>query len=503
MSVLANLSMEQGFHASPTFSTLLRQTCSFFGDVSAATLSLLLESDSGCKSFASPRFGFAGGHNPATLSTSLNGLGIMAPVDIPGHEIDVNAKQENPFNIPMDYSEAPFTDSLELEYPPSNSLDALMDSTLPESSHHDFWSTSSCSYEPDMTFGNSNSSLTALSSCYSIDGNSTDILDTNVIHQFPQDAGINPSDIMLPSVCSTLPCGTPGTDGQYPSPSHDSVFLPMPVDSPAIKAEAIEFEHFKFAPAQILQNQSHQYAHGRVLNRKRLLTDSPEEPRDNVSKSPELDHFSHHENRDASYQPSSPIPEEAPSPVPSMFSPPTHCALDCSSQPTFSPPLSTPSPVLNAHAGIDLVDLLVKAARYRARCPGQDIDNNWLMAYAGKLTKEGALLDDFRCYVNGCNQTNKRRDHIVVHVGSHVDQRPYRCDSCDMRFLRKNECKRHQASHSNERPYVCHICPPDEKKGAFIRRDLLQRHLKRSHGIGAKSDKENRPVKKARTMRAW
>jgi early growth response protein 1 len=85
------------------------------------------------------------------------------------------------------------------------------------------------------------------------------------------------------------------------------------------------------------------------------------------------------------------------------------------------------SPVLNAHLGIDLSELVDKADKYRARFPGRAIDKKWLLAYAGKLTKRGELLEDYRCYVNGCTQKNKRRDHILVHVGSHVDQRLFVC----------------------------------------------------------------------------
>ena len=94
--------------------------------------------------------------------------------------------------------------------------------------------------------------------------------------------------------------------------------------------------------------------------------------------------------------------------------------LDCGST-------GSDSPVLNAHLGIDLSDLMAKADKYRTRFPGRAIDKKWLMAYAGKLTERGELLEDYRCYVNGCTQKNKRRDHILVHVGSHVDQRLFVC----------------------------------------------------------------------------
>ncbi|KIM90653.1 hypothetical protein PILCRDRAFT_811099 [Piloderma croceum F 1598] len=166
--------------------------------------------------------------------------------------------------------------------------------------------------------------------------------------------------------------------------------------------------------------------------------------------------------------------------------------LDCGSHDA-----SEDTPVLNAHLGINLTELVDRADKYRARFPGRAIDKKWLMAYAGKLTKRGELLEDYRCYVNGCTQKNKRRDHILVHVGSHVDQRLFVCSVCPMRFLRKNECKRHEASHSGERPFVCAVCPPCEDK-TFVRQDLLKRHLKRAHNIEQTEKQNQRPSKKVK-----
>ncbi|KAI0251314.1 hypothetical protein BJV78DRAFT_1081639, partial [Lactifluus subvellereus] len=61
----------------------------------------------------------------------------------------------------------------------------------------------------------------------------------------------------------------------------------------------------------------------------------------------------------------------------------------------------------------------------------------------------------YRCYISGCAQVNKRRDHIIVHICSHVNERPFACRHCQMTFLRRNECKRHEAGHSGQKPFVC------------------------------------------------
>lgn len=101
----------------------------------------------------------------------------------------------------------------------------------------------------------------------------------------------------------------------------------------------------------------------------------------------------------------------------------THTRLPTQTQPTVEK-----SPVLNAHLGIPLEELRRKAHEFRERNPGLDIDKGWLQDFAGRLSERGELLDDYRCYVVGCSQRNKRRDHILVHVGSHVEYRPFECE---------------------------------------------------------------------------
>ncbi|KAL4075791.1 hypothetical protein J3A83DRAFT_4370025 [Scleroderma citrinum] len=133
-----------------------------------------------------------------------------------------------------------------------------------------------------------------------------------------------------------------------------------------------------------------------------------------------------------------------------------------------------PSPILDAHLGIELGELIEKAERFRLRFPGKEINRSWLLRFAGKLSQRGEPTEEFRCYVVGCNQRNKRRDHILVHVGAHIGQRPFACPVCSKRFLRKNECKRHEAIHMGHRPYRCDVC-----RQSFTRRDLVKRHRKR------------------------
>ncbi|KXN87917.1 Transcription factor Sp1 [Leucoagaricus sp. SymC.cos] len=144
-------------------------------------------------------------------------------------------------------------------------------------------------------------------------------------------------------------------------------------------------------------------------------------------------------------------------------------------------PVDYGTPVLDAHRGIELSELKAKAARYRERNQGLEYDKKWLLSFAGKLTPQGLMTEEYRCYIIGCNQSNRRRDHILIHVGGHLDQRPFACSHCPARFLRKNECKRHELSHTGTRPFTCDICPLGAT--AFVRQDLLKRHQKRTHNM--------------------
>ena len=90
-------------------------------------------------------------------------------------------------------------------------------------------------------------------------------------------------------------------------------------------------------------------------------------------------------------------------------------------------PVDLGTPVLDAHRGVELEELKAKAERYRLRNQGRDYDKRWLISFAGKLSMRGELIEEFRCYITGCGQINKRRDHILIHVGAHLDQRPFKC----------------------------------------------------------------------------
>jgi hypothetical protein len=93
----------------------------------------------------------------------------------------------------------------------------------------------------------------------------------------------------------------------------------------------------------------------------------------------------------------------------------------------LGPSVSPDTPLYNMHQGVSEYDLQRRVNRYRRRYPGKSLDRHWLSHYAGKLNKDGKAIEEYRCYISGCAQLNKRRDHIIVHICSHVNERPFAC----------------------------------------------------------------------------
>jgi hypothetical protein len=89
--------------------------------------------------------------------------------------------------------------------------------------------------------------------------------------------------------------------------------------------------------------------------------------------------------------------------------------------------VSPDTPLFNVHEGVSEYDLQRRANRYRRRYPGRSLDRHWLLKYAGRLNRDGQAIENYRCYISGCAQVNKRRDHIIVHICSHVNERPFAC----------------------------------------------------------------------------
>ncbi|KAF9818354.1 hypothetical protein IEO21_02869 [Rhodonia placenta] len=308
----------------------------------------------------------------------------------------------------------------------------------------------------------------------------------------PPELGVNPADIMGEDTCVKSETETDGSPHLcYPSfspPERDMQIEDAKPDDAAFPDDAINVIVSVLSASKREQD----LQEARLSAQSASCTPWPTIPSSgNASAAPAI--FSH------LAAPMVTQPWSFPSPA--RMAPPDRFPL----APIFSPqatpfiPLSQAadrvikpqSPILNAHMGVDLQLLRRRADDFRRTNPGIDIDKTWLQEYAGRLSERGELIEDYRCYVVGCTQRNKRKDHILVHIGSHVEHRPFQCNHCGMRFLRKNECKRHESSHGGRKPFQCSICAPMQDK-SFVRQDLLKRHMRVAHGVQTESAADRR-----------
>merc|ERR1719354_544700 len=63
---------------------------------------------------------------------------------------------------------------------------------------------------------------------------------------------------------------------------------------------------------------------------------------------------------------------------------------------------------------------------------------------------------EYKCDI--CTKIFKHTSHLVNHMRTHTDERPFECDLCDMSFKMKTHLDRHRRVHTGERPYECKIC---------------------------------------------
>lgn len=66
---------------------------------------------------------------------------------------------------------------------------------------------------------------------------------------------------------------------------------------------------------------------------------------------------------------------------------------------------------------------------------------------------------------------------LTEHLSTHYNNKPFRCNTCGMKFSRKENLTRHQYTHAEVKPHMCHICG----KG-FIQKLALSNHL-RTHNV--------------------
>ena len=68
--------------------------------------------------------------------------------------------------------------------------------------------------------------------------------------------------------------------------------------------------------------------------------------------------------------------------------------------------------------------------------------------------------------------------YLKVHNLVHTEEKPYKCDQCEMAIRVKGTLVQHYRRHTNERPYQCDVC-----NKTFSLRTGLQSHYQIHTGI--------------------
>ena len=72
-----------------------------------------------------------------------------------------------------------------------------------------------------------------------------------------------------------------------------------------------------------------------------------------------------------------------------------------------------------------------------------------------------------------CHKVLSTRGSLVKHMVIHQEEKPFKCDKCEMRFNQKRDFNTHiMQKHTLQRPHVCEIC----HKG-FVHKFYLIEHM--------------------------
>ncbi|XP_050063606.1 zinc finger protein 675-like isoform X1 [Aphis gossypii] len=77
----------------------------------------------------------------------------------------------------------------------------------------------------------------------------------------------------------------------------------------------------------------------------------------------------------------------------------------------------------------------------------------------------------FKC--DTCNKRFIRKEHLKTHIFIHTGIRPYKCETCDKSYTRKDNFKSHQMIHSGEKPFKCGVC-----NKSFLHKGHIRSHIR-------------------------
>ena len=73
------------------------------------------------------------------------------------------------------------------------------------------------------------------------------------------------------------------------------------------------------------------------------------------------------------------------------------------------------------------------------------------------------------CNFWNCKKRFSTQGHLIDHIRSHSDTKPFPCQLCSKAFMRASTLKVHMRDHTGERPFSCQICLKSFKEARSLR----------------------------------
>ncbi|KAL1466345.1 hypothetical protein MTO96_042797 [Rhipicephalus appendiculatus] len=93
----------------------------------------------------------------------------------------------------------------------------------------------------------------------------------------------------------------------------------------------------------------------------------------------------------------------------------------------------------------------------------------------GDLSGEATCSKTLSCQY--CPFVARYPSVLVLHLRTHSDERPYKCNVCGLTFKRQDHRDNHRRIHTGERKYKCSLCPH-----TCVRKYALKSHMRRHTG---------------------
>ena len=87
----------------------------------------------------------------------------------------------------------------------------------------------------------------------------------------------------------------------------------------------------------------------------------------------------------------------------------------------------------------------------------------------------------FKCDYKNCGSTFIKKYHLERHQASHSNEKPWKCDECDNSYKLKQGLTRHKLTHKNNDPKI-YKCTVENCHSSFKKKNQLRKHLCEHNG---------------------